>query len=131
MDDTVRAFVEKYRSAAMITARANGKAHVARCNVNVVNGKLWSSGTEDRVRTRNLRRDPRATLFIWGDDRAWVGIEAGVTMLSGPEGWQGNLDLRQSMGRNPEPVAFLKEMEEEGRLIYEFEITRVYGAYKD
>jgi PPOX class probable F420-dependent enzyme len=129
MDDTVRTYIESHRFAGMITTRPNGQPHVARCNVNVVDGRIWSSGTENRVRTRNLKRDPRATLFFWGEERAWLAIEANVTMYTGPDGWQKNLELRRSMGRAPDPVAFLKEMEEEGRLIYEFEPTRIYGAY--
>ena len=30
-----------------------------------IDGKVWISGTQDRARTRNLRHDPRASLFVY------------------------------------------------------------------
>jgi hypothetical protein len=48
----------------MITLRRDGSAHAVRVGVALVDGKVWSSGTADRVRTRHLRRDPRSTLIV-------------------------------------------------------------------
>jgi hypothetical protein len=49
----------------MITVTADGTATAARVSVAVVDGLLWSTGTVDRARARRLRRDPRATLFMF------------------------------------------------------------------
>ncbi|MGY1805980.1 PPOX class F420-dependent oxidoreductase [Blastococcus sp. SYSU D00669] len=39
-------------------------------------GLIRISVTDDRVKTRNLRRDPRATLHVRGDDVwTWVAVE--------------------------------------------------------
>ena len=52
-------FIATHQAAAMITVGADGFAKPARVGVGVVDGKLWSSSTADRVRTKRLRRDPR------------------------------------------------------------------------
>jgi len=49
MDERVRAFLERNHAAAMITLRKNGTPHVARVGVGLIDGELWSSGTQGRV----------------------------------------------------------------------------------
>ena len=73
MNERTRSFLEKHHSAAMTTLRADGTPHVARVGVALVAGKVWSSGTQTRVRTKHLRRDPRSTLFVF---------DAGVKILA-------------------------------------------------
>lgn len=132
------AFVKEHPSAAMITVGADGKAKVARVAVTVVDGALWSSGTQDRVRTRRLRQDPRCTLFVFDSAFAWLALEAMVTILDGPDAPTLNLrHMRQSQGRPTGPVSwmgrelaeadFLRAMADEQRLIYEFDVHHSYG----
>jgi hypothetical protein len=73
LEERALKFVEEATSAAMITLRKDGTPHAARVGVGVVDGKIWSSGTQTRVRTKHLRRDPRATLFVFdtAPDRSW------------------------------------------------------------
>jgi hypothetical protein len=54
--DAELAFLVEHHSAAMVTVNPEGIAKVARVGVALIDGKLWSSGTEDRVRTKRLRR---------------------------------------------------------------------------
>src|SRR5439155_1314089 len=51
MDERVAAFIDQNPSAAMVTLRADGTSHTARVGVGVVDGKIWSSGTQSRLRT--------------------------------------------------------------------------------
>ena len=86
MDERVRVFLELHHAAVMATLRRDGMPHVARIAVGLVDGRLWSSGTRTRVRTRHLRRDPRATLCVL-DERnryAWLGLETRVMVHDGP-----------------------------------------------
>lgn len=134
-----RAFLEAHRSAAMVTLRQDGTPHAVQVGVAVVDGALWSSGTAGRARTRHLRRDPRATLFVFDGRRSYLTLEAVVTILDGPDAAEQNLRLFQVMqgrsGSDPlawyggelSPSEFLTAMEAEGRLIYEFEVVRAYG----
>ena len=134
-----RAFLDEHRSAAMVTLRRDGTPHAVQVGVAVVDGALWSSGTARRARTRHLRRDPRSTLFVFDGRRSWLTVEAVVTILDGPDAAEQNVRLFQVMqgrsGSDPlawfggelAPDEFLRAMEAEGRLIYEFDVQRSYG----
>jgi hypothetical protein len=133
-------FLQKNHSAAMITVAPDGVAKPARVAIAMVDGKLWSSGTLYRVRTRRLRRNPLCTLFVFGDTFAWLGLETTVTILEGPEAAHLNLRLFRVMQNKPSgPLSwfgadlteegFLETMIDEGRLIYEFNVQRAYGLH--
>ena len=138
-----QAFLEANRSAGMVTLRRDGSAHAVRVGVALVDGKVWSSGTQDRVRTRHLRRDPRATLFVFGKGYEALTLEATVRILEGPDApelnWQLFSVMQRGMSPGPAPghlawfgkqldkEEFLRQMAEERRLIYEFNVTREYG----
>jgi Pyridoxamine 5'-phosphate oxidase len=140
LTDSERAFLEKNHSAAMITVTADGVAKVARVGVAVIDCKLWSSGTADRVRTKRLRCDPRCTLYVHDNAFGFLAVEATVTILDGPDAPALNLRLFRAMQRKPtgplswfggefEEPDFLARMESEQRLIYEFELHRTYGLH--
>lgn len=104
----------------------------------MIDGRLWSSGTRDRVRTKRLRTDPRCTLFVFDEAYSALTLETTVALLDGPGAAGLNLQLFRMMQARPtgplswfggevDEDAFLRAMEEEGRLIYEFEVQRSYG----
>ena len=132
MDDRVGSFLDKNHSAVMATIKTDGRPHVARIACGLVEGKLWSSGTQTRVRTKFLRRDPRATLFVLNQNDAysWLALECDVTILEGPEAVEQNLALYRILAGEPKDIEeYRAAMVAEQRLIYEFEIRRAYGAY--
>jgi hypothetical protein len=131
-------FLRQHHSAGMITVARDGVAKVVRIGVVLVDGKLWSSGTQGRVRTQRLRRDPRCTLFVFEPGFAWLGLETTVNLLEGPDAAGLSLRLFRQMqnkptgplrwfGRELGEEDFLRTMTEEQRLIYEFEVHRSYG----
>ena len=131
MEDAVRAFLEKHRGAVVATIKADGAPHVVRVGVALMGDVLWSSGTRDRVRTRNLRRDPRATLFVLGSGPyEWMGVESHVRILDGEDAPELNLKLYRALAGEPDDVdEYLDAMVRERRLIYEFTIDRTYGQF--
>lgn len=147
MDDRVENYLTTHHSAAMITLRADGTPHAVRCGIGLVDGKLWSSGVQQRNRTRYLRRDPRATLFVFGthqgDQFSYLTLECSVTILDGPDAPELNRRLFTVMQAGMDRPAgtlfwegtpraddeFLQIMADEQRLIYEFEIARSYGMF--
>ena len=119
----------------MITVTPAGTAKAARVGVVVVDGKLWSSGTQERTRTRRLRSDPRCTLYVSDAQFGYLTLETTVTILEGAAVPDLSVRLfRQMQGREVGPLswfggdleedAFRHTMVEERRLIYEFEIQR-------
>lgn len=131
MDDAVRSFLEKNHAAIMTTLKEDGTPHVARVGIGLVEGKLWSSGTQDRVRTGHLRRDPRSTLAVLSDSPwRWLGLETTVTILEGPDAPEQNLALYRVLAGEPDDVdEYLEAMVAEKRLIFEFEPVGAYGSY--
>ena len=147
MEKDVRTFLEKNHGAAMITLRRNGMPHAVRVGVGLHGDRVWSSGTQSRARTNHLRRDPRATLFVFDSQEAggwrWLTLECSVAILEGPDAPELNLAFFRSLqtGMEPEPGKimwfgqqktegeFLQAMRDEGRLIYEFTIERSYGMF--
>ncbi len=133
-----RAFLEQNRGAAMITIRADGTPTAVRVGVALIDGHLWSSGTQNRRRTAFLRGDPRATVFVFEAGYRFLTIESKVTILDGPDAAAQNVRLfRVMQGRSCGPLSwsgsdyseddFLALMDKEQRLIYQFEPARVYG----
>ena len=131
-------FLDHQHSAAMITIGASGIPKPARVGIALVDGKLWSSGTQDRVRTRRLRRDPRCTLFVFDQAFRWLALETTVTILEGLEAATQNLRLFREMqsrpsgsltwnGRELDEDAFMQAMDDEHRLVYEFDVQHSYG----
>jgi hypothetical protein len=133
------AFLQDHHSAAMITLASDGTPRAVRVGVAMVDGKLWSSGTKARVRTKRLRRDPRCTLFVFDPGWSWMALETTVHLLEGPDAPELNVRLFRLMQNRPtgnlswfdgeyEEDDFLRMMVGEGRLISEFEIHRAYGT---
>jgi pyridoxamine 5'-phosphate oxidase-like protein len=147
MDERVQQFLEKNHAAAMISLRPDGTPHVARVAVGLFEGRLLSSGTQTRLRTRFLRRDPRCTLFVFDTQTPssprWLGMETRVSMIEGPEVVDLSLRFfRALQGRPDDPSAtitwygqertvdeFRQLMVQDQRLLYEFHTERVYGMY--
>jgi hypothetical protein len=110
----------------------------ARVAVGVVDGRLLSSGTQDRVRTRRLRRDPRCTLYVHSAGPQWLALETTVHLLDGDDAPEQNLAFFRLLQHKPtgplswfggehEEPEFVELMRSEGRLLYEFEVHRSYG----
>ncbi|HEY9291470.1 MAG TPA: pyridoxamine 5'-phosphate oxidase family protein [Microlunatus sp.] len=147
MDDQIAAYLDDHHAAAMITQRPDRRVHAVRCGVAVVDGRLWSSGTQQRVRTANLRRNPECTLFVFGastdDPYSYLTLETTATILEGPDAPELNWSLFSAMqaGMNPPSDQlywngtltsrddFLAVMVDEQRLIYEFAIHASYGLF--
>ena len=132
MDEKVRSFLEKHHSAVMATTKRDGLPHLARIAIGLVDGRLWSSGTQDRVRTKHLRRDPRCTLMVLDQSTpySWMALETTVDILDGPDAVENNLALYRALAGEPDDLQEYREaMVAEKRLIYEFDIQRSYGMF--
>ncbi len=132
MDDKVREFLEQHHDAVMTTVKKDGMPHVARVGIGLVDGKLWSSGTQTRVRTEHVRRDPRAALMVLDSSSRyrWLGLECKVTILDGDDAPELNLKLYRALAGEPKDLdEYLEAMVKEQRLIYEFDVQESYGMY--
>jgi hypothetical protein len=143
VDQEVQAFLEQNHQAAMTALRRDGTPHVVRIGIALVDGRIWSSATQDRARTKMLRRDPRSTLFVFDQQWAYLTLECRVRILEGPSVPDASIRLFEVMqrGMNPEGQLnwygqpktydqFRQLMIDEQRIIFEFEPIRHYGLFE-
>jgi uncharacterized pyridoxamine 5'-phosphate oxidase family protein len=131
------AFLAVNHAAAMITVEG-GVAKAVRVAIALVDGKIWSSGNAERVRTARLRKDPRCTLYVHDNSYKFLTLESHVRLIEGPQVPELSLRLFRVMQNRPEgaitwfgqemtPEAFMASMAADKRLIYEFDLVRAYG----
>lgn len=132
-------FIAKTPNAGMVTVGKDGYAKVVRIGAAIHNGKLWSRSTQDRVRTKRLRRDPRCTLYFHAANPDWLTLETTVTILDGPEVPEQLVAFFRTMSHNPtgpipwfgkeyDDAGFAAQQAAENSVIYEFEVHKAYGG---
>jgi PPOX class probable F420-dependent enzyme len=70
------ALVAGQRLGVLVTVKRDGRPQTSNVVYAVRDGQIRVSLTEDRAKTRNLRRDPRATLHMSAPDgSSWAALE--------------------------------------------------------
>jgi PPOX class probable F420-dependent enzyme len=99
-------FVRQNHHAVLVTRRADGRLQISPvvCGVHD-DGRVAVSVTEDRAKTKNLRRDPRATLCVLNDAffGEWVQIDGPAEIVPTADAVEGLVALyRQISGEHPD-----------------------------
>jgi PPOX class probable F420-dependent enzyme len=129
------AFVRDRRQGVLITIGANGRPQLS--NIMFVPGEgdtLRISVTDDRVKTRNLRRDPRASLYVFGDSFwQWTVID-GEAELSpvAADPHDATVDAlveyyKVGQGEHPDWEEYRAAMVADRRLVITLRPERAYG----
>ncbi|BBZ00360.1 PPOX class F420-dependent enzyme [Mycolicibacterium fallax] len=92
------------------------------------------SVTEPRAKTRNLRRDPRASILVAADDGWAYAVAEGDAVLSAPaadphdETVEGLIGLYRSIsGEHPDWDEYREAMVTDRRVLLTLPITHLYG----
>jgi len=95
---------------------------------------LRISVTDDRAKTRNLRRDPRASFMVTRPDGSAYAVGEGTAQLSVPAGDPHDptvdalVDLyRAVQGEHPDWDDYRSAMVAERRVVLTLPLDRVYG----
>src|ERR1700722_15258809 len=128
-------FVSDHRRGVLVTLRRDGRPQLS--NILYLPGAEYSvrvSVTDDRAKTRNLRRDPRASLHVPRDDFFAYGVLEGEATLSPVAATADDLVVdelvemyRLAQGDHPDWDEFRREMVNQGRLVATLTATRSYG----
>lgn len=140
LTDKERAFLEANKSAAMITIGQDGYAKPVRISYSVVDGKIWSSGNRNRVRTKRLLKDPRCTLYVHEPAFSFLAVETTVTILDDEKTLDDSVRYVRQLLECPEgnipwrgdeltEEQFRDWLVQDERILYEFEPVRFYGTY--
>ncbi len=116
-----QAFVRDNHHAILVTRRGDGRLQTSpiACGLHD-DGRVAISVTEDRAKTKNLRRDPRATLCVMNDGffGAWVQIDGTTEIVPMPEALDGLVALyRQISGEHPDWDDYARAMAQDRRVL--------------
>jgi PPOX class probable F420-dependent enzyme len=133
--ETALAFVREHRHGVLVTQKQDGRPQLSNILYAVgAGGVIRVSVTADRAKTKNLARDPRASLHVTREDfYAYVVLEGDVALgpvAQSPDdaGTQELVDLYRSLaGEHPDWDDYRKAMVREQRLVAELTPTRAYG----
>ncbi len=95
---------------------------------------IQASITEERAKTRNLRRDPRASIHVSSDDGWAYAVAEGEVVLTPPAAAPDDDTVealialyRNIAGEHPDWDDYRRAMVEERRVVLKLPISHVYG----
>jgi PPOX class probable F420-dependent enzyme len=133
---TAIAFARQRHEGVLVTRRRDGRPQLSNILYAMNAGGLARiSITDDRAKTRNLRRDPVASLYVPGDDFWSYVVLDGTAELSsvaaapGDETVEELVDLYRTIRGEDHPDwdDYRRVMVEERRLVARVRATHAYG----
>lgn len=123
-------FLKHHRHGVLATIRRDGRPQLS--NILYVlddDGRVKISVTQARAKTKNLRRDPRATLHVQGQNPyEYVVVDGTVELIEG-DGLAEKLRdyYRKARGEHPDWAEYDAAMIKDQRLLISMSIDRAYG----
>ncbi|MGI8448615.1 MAG: PPOX class F420-dependent oxidoreductase [Streptosporangiaceae bacterium] len=126
--DQARDFLRASHRAVLATARADGRPQLSpvTCGLDEA-GRVIISTRETAVKTRNLRRNPVASLCVFTDAffGPWVQVEGRAEIISLPEAMEFLVGYyRLLSGEHPDWEGYRAAMVRDRRCLIRIEITR-------
>ena len=129
------AFVRERKQGVLVTIRGNGRPQLS--NILYVAGEgdtFVISVTDDRAKTANLRRDPRASLYVLGDNfYQWAVVEATAELSAlAADPHDDTVEAlvayyRAGLGEHPDWDEYRAAMVSDRRLVITLRPERAYG----
>jgi PPOX class probable F420-dependent enzyme len=125
---TAREFLRAHHRAVLATSRADGRPQLSPVAAAVDNeGRVLISTREAAIKTRNLRRDPRASLCVLNDAffGEWIQVEGTAEIISLPDAMEILVSYYRAVGgEHPDWDEYRAAMEREHRVILRITMTR-------
>jgi PPOX class probable F420-dependent enzyme len=128
------AFAQARQRGVLTTIRRDGRPQLSNIMYVPTDGGFLISVTDSRAKTKNLRRDPRAALYVPGEDFWNFVVLDGTVELSGVAK---SVDddvtaqlvdyYRRSSGEHPDWDDFRETMVGEGRILATLRPRSAYG----
>ena len=131
--DRARAYLRGHHNGILATIKRDGRPQLS--NVLYLlddDGRLKVSVTQTRAKTRNLRRDPRATLHVQGRDwYEFLVIDGQADFVEGPGVAEALRDVyRKLRGEHPNWAEYDAAMIKDERLLLAISIDHAYGMLR-
>jgi len=121
------AFIGDNHRAVLATTRDDGGPQLSLVAAGTDGEHVVVSTRETAVKTRNLRKRPRAALLVFSDGfyGPWVQVEGPVTVVSLPEAMDGLVAYyRQVAGEHPDWDDYRRAMRDEQRVLLRLTVER-------
>lgn len=131
--DVARDYLRRHHRGVLATVRGDGTPQMSPVTTAVLDdGAVVISSRETAVKTRNVRRDPRAWLcafpdgfFPTGEAPGFVQIEARVSVVPLPEAMEGLVAYYRAVsGEHPDWDDYRDAMVRDRRVLLRLELTR-------
>lgn len=131
---TALEYAAERRTATLITIRSDGRPQSSDIAYTVDGDVMHISVTDDRAKTRNMRRDPRVVVHL-SNPAAWTYLSFDGTVDLSPVTTSPDDDTAEALvayyravsGEHPDWDEYRRAMIDEGRLIVTFTPTTVVG----
>ncbi|MFC9281998.1 PPOX class F420-dependent oxidoreductase [Streptomyces collinus] len=127
------------RGGVLVTLKSDGRPQLSNVShaYDPEERVVRISVTDDRAKTRNLRRDPRASYHVTSDDRWAYTVAEGTAELSPVAGDPHDDTVeelvrlyRDVLGEHPDWDDYRAAMVRDRRLVVRLPVERVYGIPK-
>jgi PPOX class probable F420-dependent enzyme len=135
-DDELSKLLAAQRFGALATNRSDGHPHLSTVlyDWDAERRVVRISTVADRLKVRQLNRDPRCALYVASDDFWSYVVAEGEAELSpvsaepGDEVGRELLDMQPAFAEPADEQAFLRQMVADRRLVIRLPVTRLYGT---
>jgi PPOX class probable F420-dependent enzyme len=126
--DMARDFLKQNHRAVLVTFKRDGSVQTTPVSAAVDgDGYAIISSRETAYKTRNLRRDPRATLCVMNDGfyGRWIQVVGRAEIVSLPEAMEPLVDYyRRAGGEHPDWDDYRAAMQKQRRCLIRIQIER-------
>jgi PPOX class probable F420-dependent enzyme len=127
--DAARDVIRSQHHAVLATFRRDGGPQLSPVTAAVdADGYVVVSSRETAIKTKNVRRDPRAALCVFPDSfygGEWVQVEGPVTVVSLPEAMDGLVEYYRSVsGEHPDWDDYRSAMQRDQRCLLRIAVAR-------
>lgn len=126
--------VARGKRGVLVTIKSDGRPQLSNIMYGFDGEVVRISVTDTRAKTRNLRRDPRASLHVTSDDFWSYAVIEGTADLSPVTTEPGDatseelVELYRSLGgEHPDWDDYRRAMVDEGRLVVRIPVGHLYG----
>jgi PPOX class probable F420-dependent enzyme len=135
-DDKLLALISGNSLGVLATVKKDGRPQLSNVSYwfDARNVALQVSVTEPRAKTRNLRRDPRASIHVSSDDGWAYAVAEGDAVLTPPAANPGDETVealialyRNIAGEHPDWDDYRRAMVDDRRVLLTLPINHLYG----
>ena len=136
LDDKLLAVISGNSLGVLATIKRDGRPQLSNVQYHFDPRALAVrvSVTEPRAKTRNLRRDPRASLLVSSDDGWSYAVAEGDAQLTPPAAAPGDATVealialyRDIAGEHPDWDEYRQAMVDDRRVLLTLPVTHLYG----